>query len=278
MTGFHYTAITASVGKGGMNHRRDVVAIQQLINAHLPIGLSKLTVDGACGPLTINAISEVERKIGGIAAPDGRLDPGGRTLRAINFGRKILHHRHQEHSAPHQSVVRQNTHSAHLPAYRPSPRVLTSAGPSSADGIPADIVQAAQKAQACWGVPASISIAQWVLESGSGKHMPPGSNNPFGIKAAAGQAAVYVTTREETKDHRSIYIKAGFRKFASMAEAFDEHGKLLATHPAYSLAQSRTNDPDGYADALTHHYATDSLYGTLLKSIMKKKDLYKYNR
>lgn len=87
--------------------------------------------------------------------------------------------------------------------------------------------------------------------------MPLGSNKPFGIKAGRGQPSVMVRRREETNVERSVYINAPFREFPSLTEAFDQHGKLLATHPAYSLARQHTNDPDAYADALTHHYATD---------------------
>ena len=59
---------------------------------------------------------------------------------------------------------------------------------------PPDVVAAARSAQAKWRVPASVSIAQYALESGWGKHIPPGSNNPFGIKALADQPHVTVAT------------------------------------------------------------------------------------
>ncbi|WP_369693039.1 glucosaminidase domain-containing protein [Komagataeibacter diospyri] len=45
-------------------------------------------------------------------------------------------------------------------------------------------------------VPASITIAQWMLESGFGQHMPPHFNNPFGIKAARDRN--FVMTPETT--------------------------------------------------------------------------------
>ena len=141
---------------------------------------------------------------------------------------------------------------------------------------PREIIVAAQKSQQNWGVRASISIAQWVLESGWGRSMPPGSNNPFGIKAAPGQPSVMASTREEIHG-RSVYIQAPFRVFASINEAFDEHGKLLANHPAYALARAHLTDPDAYARALTGHYATDSLYGDKLIAFMRGNALYQYN-
>lgn len=116
-----------------------------------------------------------------------------------------------------------------------------------------------------------------MLESGSGKRMPSHSNNPFGIKAGRGQSFVMAGTHEETKDHKLVATIAPFRIFPFMNEAFDQHGRLLATHPAYKLARQYMNNPDAYADALTGSYATDSKYGSKIKSIMKQNFSYKYN-
>ena len=141
---------------------------------------------------------------------------------------------------------------------------------------PNDIIAAARRAQAKHGVPASISIAQWALESGWGKHMPMGSNNPFGIKARRGDPSVTVPTREVIGG-RSVIIDAPFRKFASIADAFDAHGVLLETAGAYAAARKHLHDADAYADALTGHYATDPKYGQLLRSIMRGSNLYRYD-
>ena len=143
--------------------------------------------------------------------------------------------------------------------------------------MPPEIIAAAQAAQKRWRVPASVTIAQWMIESGWGKHMPTGSNNPFGIKAGKDQPFVLARTREEVHG-QSIYINAPFRAFSSLADAFDLHGKLLAENPAYVLARTHLDDPDAYADALTHHYATDSQYGSILKKQMKAYNLYQYNQ
>ncbi len=143
--------------------------------------------------------------------------------------------------------------------------------------IPPDIIAAAKAAQAKWKIPASISIAQWALESGRGQHMPPGSNNPFGIKATGSQPFVTVRTREVDKHSKEYFINAPFRKFASIAEAFDEHGRLLATSEHYANARSKLPNADAFADALTGVYATDPKYGSLLKSIMHGGNLYQYD-
>lgn len=141
---------------------------------------------------------------------------------------------------------------------------------------PQDVIYAAQAAQKKWGVPAAVSIAQWALESGWGQHMPPGSNNPFGIKALDGQTSVNVPTREFRNGHW-VTEYAPFRKYASIADAFDDHGRLLATVGAYAAARQYIHNDAAYANALTGHYATDPHYGALLNAIIQGSNLTQYD-
>jgi len=142
--------------------------------------------------------------------------------------------------------------------------------------IPPDIIAAAREAQRKWKIPASISLAQWAVESGWGKHMPPGSNNPFGMKARPGDPFVTVRTREQDHQGHDYFIQAAFRKFNSIAEAFDAHGALL-NKPVYAKAREALPDPDKFADALTGVYATDRGYGKALKAVMHGANLYQYD-
>lgn len=169
--------------------------------------------------------------------PDGRIDPRGPTLRVLNDSKL-------------SNRVNRVTISSGVNAK----------SSRSSSSVPDAVIQAAQTAQRKWKVPTSITIAQWMLESGSGKRMPSHSNNPFGIKSGRGQSFVLAPTHEETKDHKLIATIAPFRVFSFLDEAFDQHGRLLATYPAYRLARQSMNDPDAYADALTGTYATDSKY------------------
>jgi hypothetical protein len=134
-------------------------------------------------------------------------------------------------------------------------------------GVPEDVRQAAIKSEAKYGIPAEVTIAQWQLESGGGAHMPAGSNNPFGIKARAGQPFVEAMTTENVGgvDQR---VMQKFAKFDSLEDAFDAHAKLLSEGKAYNEARKHEDDPKAFADALTGHYATDPDYGSKLKRIM----------
>jgi flagellum-specific peptidoglycan hydrolase FlgJ len=143
--------------------------------------------------------------------------------------------------------------------------------------IPPNIVVAAQLAQKNHDIPASVTIAQWALESALGRHEPPGSNNPFGIKAVSGQPSVACLTHEVVHGHQ-ITITAKFRKFASVADAFDAHALLLANGADYTDARLHRHDPQAFANALTGHYATDPQYGAKLISIMKADNLFQYDK
>ena len=142
--------------------------------------------------------------------------------------------------------------------------------------IPKTVIGGAQTTQAKWGIPASISIAQWALESAWGRSMS-GKNNPFGIKALPGMASRSVMTWEVLRG-KHVRMKQNFADFDSIAQAFDLHGKLLATSKYYINARKVLPDADKFADALTGVYATDPAYGKKLKQIMKANDLYQYNK
>ena len=141
---------------------------------------------------------------------------------------------------------------------------------------PASIIAAARAAQKKHGIPASISLAQWAVESGWGQHMPPGSANPFGMKARPGDPSVTVRTREQDHHGHDYWIEAPFRVFPSVEAAFDAHAALLCK-PVYAKARACLPNPDLFADALTGVYATDRGYGKALRAVMRGANLYRYD-
>lgn len=83
--------IVHSVGRNGTNDRSDVLIIQQLINDNLPVPLMPIDVNGICGPETVFAIEEIQRRNLRMKRPDGRVDPDGATYRFLSSipGQKI---------------------------------------------------------------------------------------------------------------------------------------------------------------------------------------------
>ncbi|PRH05441.1 mannosyl-glycoprotein endo-beta-N-acetylglucosamidase [Burkholderia multivorans] len=162
------------------------------------------------------------------------------------------------------------------PPVTPTPTaVQPTPAPAPAERSPAfldrvhDAMAAARQSQAKTGVPWLVTFAQWALESGFGKKMPAGSNNPFGIKAKAGQPYVEAMTNEFING-KMTRVTQRFAKFDSLADAFEQHAKLLANGRPYAKARKHKDDAFSFADALTGVYATDPQYGAKLKSIMTR--------
>lgn len=127
-------------------------------------------------------------------------------------------------------------------------------------GLTPEAVAAARDAQKKWGVPASVSLAQYQIESSMGQHMPPGSNNPFGIKEFdPRKPRVWAWTKEHRRGQMRREWQP-FRKFSSLTEAFDEHARLLAHGKPYAQARSQLPNVEHYVSEIAPVYATDPQY------------------
>ncbi|EPX65378.1 hypothetical protein D187_000804 [Cystobacter fuscus DSM 2262] len=78
--------LTGSVGTGGHNADADVRLVQTLLNAHRLPPRTMLPVNGRVDPQLVGAITEFQRSMG-MQNPDGRVDPGGGTFKALCAGR-----------------------------------------------------------------------------------------------------------------------------------------------------------------------------------------------
>lgn len=146
----------------------------------------------------------------------------------------------------------------------------------------AKTVPAAQYSQRSFGVPASITLAQAVLESGWGRsRLAVECNNYFGIKAAHNAAP---DTYEEFhtaefENGKKVVVLADFLRFPSVALGFGAHGRLLALAPRYRPAMALRNDPARFADALyTCGYSTNFFYSRSLIALVNEFDLTQYDR
>lgn len=101
------------------------------------------------------------------------------------------------------------------------------------------------------GIPASVTIAQAILETGWGKSVPPGSCNYFGIKATPGQPYVTVFTNEFVNG-TAQRITQEFAKYDDPAEGFYDHARLLSTDARYAPAYARRNNAIVFAALLEY--------------------------
>lgn len=79
--------ISASVGSGGVNKQADVVTVQKLLNQYLAgQGEPPIATGGTVDPDTILTIQTYQKDVVCLGNPDGRIDPGGRTWKALDSG------------------------------------------------------------------------------------------------------------------------------------------------------------------------------------------------
>ncbi|WP_159106707.1 glycoside hydrolase family 73 protein [Streptomyces rishiriensis] len=149
-----------------------------------------------------------------------------------------------------------------------------------------DAVSAGRASQAEFQVPASVTIAQAILESGWGaKHMG-NANNYFGIKAQTRNGQVtwgsiatgYVTVpTREVINGQSVTVQANFRSYNSMTDSFRDHGAFLRNNSNYAPA-FKTSDGIAFARAVAAgHYATDPHYADALVRIIQQQNLLQYD-
>lgn len=75
------SSLSRSVGYFGDNLFHDVIEVQYRLKS---AGFSELIVDGNCGPKTVAAIRKFQQRF--MSLPDGLVEPGGATLRRLQFG------------------------------------------------------------------------------------------------------------------------------------------------------------------------------------------------
>ena len=144
------------------------------------------------------------------------------------------------------------------------------------DAFFAMAVGPAQASQKETGVPASVTLAQAILESGWGDNHMGDACNYFGIKAQSGEPSVTMRTRE-VEGGKSVYVDAAFRSFASVEECFAAHGHFLQENSRYATA-FQAADGESFARAIAAAgYATDPKYADLLVQIIRENNLTQYD-
>ena len=128
-----------------------------------------------------------------------------------------------------------------------------------------------------YGIPAAVTIAQAIDESGWGQStLAVADHNLFGIKGT-GPAGRHMLPTQEYENGAWVTRAAPFRVYRNVAESIADHGRLLATNQAYQHAMADRQSPDAFAAALTGVYATDPDYGTHLITLMQQYNLYRYD-
>lgn len=128
-----------------------------------------------------------------------------------------------------------------------------------------------------YGIPASVTLAQGILESANGKsQLSRECNNHFGVKAgkswldAGGQYGLYTDDKPNEK----------FCKYASVGDSYEHHSLILKNNSRYSACFALSQDDyKGWCNGLQKAgYASSKQYASSLISVIDRMDLTKYDR
>ncbi|MDE7374460.1 MAG: glucosaminidase domain-containing protein [Odoribacter sp.] len=123
------------------------------------------------------------------------------------------------------------------------------------------------------GIPASITLAQGILESGCGKsELAVKANNHFGIKCHNWEGDTY-TMDDDAKNEC-------FRKYKNAEQSWIDHSEFLTSRPRYAgLFNLKSTDYKAWAKGLkAAGYATNPQYADLLIKIIEDEELHQYDR
>ena len=128
------------------------------------------------------------------------------------------------------------------------------------------------KHQKKYGIPASITLAQGLLESSAGSsRLAREANNHFGIKCGSGW-------KGKTIKHKAERGKECFRKYKNAEESYEDHSRFLKRDRYKPLFKLKTSDYKGWARTLRKcGYATDKKYPDKLISLIERYKLYQYD-
>ena len=131
-----------------------------------------------------------------------------------------------------------------------------------------------------YGIPASVTAAQSILESGWGaSKLAVEQRNFFGFKCVAQRpgpiakgCAEYPTTECTPECQPAV---AHFRVYESMTDSFRDYGRLITTSKYYAHALPFAEDADAFITEVAKRYATDPKYAGKVIRLMVEHDLYR---
>jgi len=131
------------------------------------------------------------------------------------------------------------------------------------------------------GIPASIKLAQGLLESDWGRSdLAMKANNHFGIKCASDWNGQTYYKHDDDRNAEGDLIKSCFRAYDDPYQSYIAHSEFLKRNRYASLFQLDPTDYHNWAHGLREKgYATDKKYPTKLIMIIEKYNLgskYKY--
>jgi len=125
-----------------------------------------------------------------------------------------------------------------------------------------------------YGVPASITLAQALIESRAGSsRLAKNNNNHFGVKCFSKKCA-----KNHCTNHKDDHHKDFFRKYNSVWESYRNHSEFL-TKGRYVGLKNHGKDYKKWAKGLKKAgYATDKSYDKKLIAVIERYKLQQYDK
>lgn len=130
------------------------------------------------------------------------------------------------------------------------------------------------------GVPASIKIAQGILESNAGRSdLAKKANNHFGMKISGNWYGKRYAKVDDETDEFGRPIPSYFRVYQSAEESYADHSLFLKKDRYAKLFKLKTTDYKGWAKGLqSAGYATSRTYAKKLIGLIERYKLYELDR
>lgn len=128
-----------------------------------------------------------------------------------------------------------------------------------------------------YGIPASVTLAQGILESSNGQsRLAQNENNHFGIKATpswiaeGGRYALYTDDRPDEK----------FCSYDTVGDSYEHHSRFLKENSRYAACfELSPDDYKGWTEGIAQAgYATGNGYADKLQNIIEQNGLQEYDR
>ena len=123
-----------------------------------------------------------------------------------------------------------------------------------------------------YGIPASVTLAQGIIESANGKStLAETANNHFGVKGTFNGA--YVVANDDKPNEK-------FKKYDNVGQSYEDHSKvLMASRYQKYVSSLSPDDYKGWATGIKKGgYATDSNYVSTIVGVIEGNNLQKYDQ
>jgi flagellum-specific peptidoglycan hydrolase FlgJ len=131
------------------------------------------------------------------------------------------------------------------------------------------------------GVPASIILAQAMLESASGlSELARKANNHFGLKCTDEWTGATFGRKDDDRDSRGAIVDSCFRRYNNVAQSYADYTEFMREYRRYRfLFELDRTDYKGWARGLqSAGYATSTQYSDRLVELIERYRLYQYDR